>query len=567
MNVTHKRYIVIIILSCLFMVCANAKTISKEPKLYHYEDPQELMTKAEEYLNRNVNDSALLCFTAVIGQFPEKIPEEYRATVITALNGIGLIHYMNGNYSEAYTNFAKSIDLDERADSPGYINIAGLFHYYGDEERSVKFLRKGFESALTHNNEYYLCLSYINLVNSAIATGNFTGIRDLTARFRSALKDKTSPESLYGMKLADAADVAVSGNYYEAVKYLKAVPKVLDGFFLQDRAIFDTQANIGRMFQMANMNDSAMHYMKKAELYAIAQRQPDMIVEITKNLASLCEANGDKEGWKKYRYRWLELQDSLFYIKGMTEVHNLEMGYEAQRYGKEIEHLTIEKNFRMKLIILSAIGILFLSVLLFVVLRYNKKLVAKNHDLFQKNLDILALKQSGSGNHHLNEEAPRELMDTGAESTVDDSEPNQDTADNSAEDSDKNGYTLSESYMEELWHRIESVMEKEDVFCNQDFSMQKLSEMLNTNTKYVSQTINWKTGQNFTSYLSEKRMDVACRRFIDNDTYGHLTLEAIITDVGYKSRSSFIKTFKRYTGLTPSEYRKIALEKANAHKG
>ncbi|MDE7414432.1 MAG: AraC family transcriptional regulator [Muribaculaceae bacterium] len=551
------------------MVCVHAKTISREPKLYPYENPQELLTKAEEYLNRNVNDSALLCFTAVIGQFPDKVPSEYRSTVITALNGIGLIHFMNGNYSEAYTNFAQSINIDERADSPGYINIAGLFHYYGDEDRSVEYLRKGFEAASTHNNQYYLCLSFINLVNSAIATGNFTNLKDLTVRFRSDLKEKTTPESLYALKLADAADVAVSGNYLEAVKYLKVIPKVLDGFFLQDRALFDTNANIGRLFQQGNMNDSAMYYMKKAEQYAISQRQPDMIVEITKNLAALCKANGDKEGWEKYRYRWLELQDSLFYIKGMNEVHNLEMGYEAQRYGKEIEHLTIEKNFRMKLIIISAIGIFVLLVLLLIVLNYNKKLVTKNHDLFQKNLDILELKRNGTETHNVKDERESEYKVNSKESKIADSglpETNQNIPTNSGDDSCKNGYALSENYMEDLWHRIQSVMEREEVFCNQEFSMQKLSEILNTNTKYISQTINWKTGQNFTSYLSEKRMDVACSRFIDNDTYGQLTLEAIITDVGYKSRSSFIKTFKRYTGLTPSEYRKIAIEKSGAHK-
>ncbi|MDE5789649.1 MAG: helix-turn-helix domain-containing protein [Muribaculaceae bacterium] len=544
MNPTRKRYFLTLVLLSLFTVCAWPTTISKELRMYPYQDPQELMNKAEEYLTKNITDSALICYTAVIGQFPDKIPDEYRSTVITALNGIGLIHYLNGHNSEAYSNFAQSIDLDERADSPGYINIAGLLHYYGDEEKSIEYLKKGFDAAVNNGNQYYLCLSFINLVNSAFTTGDTSHLKDLTSRFRASLKDKNTPESRYALQLAYAVESAEAGNYQMAVEHLKTVPSVLDGFFLRDRAIFDTNANIARMFQKANMADSAMHYMKKAEIFASSQRQSDMIIEITKELSSLCALNGDSAGWRKYRYRWLELQDSLFDIKGMREVHNLEMSYEAQRFGKKIEHLTIEKNFRMKLIILSVIGIVILTVMLIIVLRYNKKLVDKNHDLFQKNLDILALKKSGSDSHPLSDETIQE------------------TSIPADQEEDKNTYILSESDMDSLWNRIKTVMEDESAFCDQDFSMQKLAELVNSNTKYISQTINHKTGQKFTSYLSEKRIDVACQRFIDNETYGHVTLEAIIADVGYKSRSSFIKAFKRYTGLTPSEYRKIALEKA-----
>ena len=56
------------------------------------------------------------------------------------------------------------------------------------------------------------------------------------------------------------------------------------------------------------------------------------------------------------------------------------------------------------------------------------------------------------------------------------------------------------------------------------------------------------------------RSHVARRRLIDFENYGNLTIEAIVSDLGFKSRSTFSKTFKRITGLTPSEFQRIAAE-------
>ncbi|MDE6392843.1 MAG: AraC family transcriptional regulator, partial [Muribaculaceae bacterium] len=38
----------------------------------------------------------------------------------------------------------------------------------------------------------------------------------------------------------------------------------------------------------------------------------------------------------------------------------------------------------------------------------------------------------------------------------------------------------------------------------------------------------------------------------------HLTIEAIVAELGFRSRSTFSKTFKRITGLSPSEFQRMA---------
>lgn len=100
----------------------------------------------------------------------------------------------------------------------------------------------------------------------------------------------------------------------------------------------------------------------------------------------------------------------------------------------------------------------------------------------------------------------------------------------------------------------------EDVFCRDGFSLRDLAEQCSSNTKYISQVLNERMGCSFSQYLNECRVSVARKRFVDFEHYGHLTIEAIVAELGFKSRSTFSKTFKRITGLSPSEFQRLARE-------
>ena len=78
------------------------------------------------------------------------------------------------------------------------------------------------------------------------------------------------------------------------------------------------------------------------------------------------------------------------------------------------------------------------------------------------------------------------------------------------------------------------------------------------------QVIHEKWGENFNSFLNSYRIKEACRRLGDIDHYGQLTIEAIASGVGFRSRTSFVTSFKRITGLTPSEYQRLAREEVSA---
>ena len=117
---------------------------------------------------------------------------------------------------------------------------------------------------------------------------------------------------------------------------------------------------------------------------------------------------------------------------------------------------------------------------------------------------------------------------------------------------------LSRSDAEELLMRIRYVLGNSSEIYTAGFSIGRLAELTESNVKYVSETINSLMGQNFSSLLAEQRVHEACRRMNDREHYGNVTIEAIAESVGIKSRSNFSQVFKRVTGLSPSEYQRMA---------
>ena len=116
---------------------------------------------------------------------------------------------------------------------------------------------------------------------------------------------------------------------------------------------------------------------------------------------------------------------------------------------------------------------------------------------------------------------------------------------------------------QELARTIRRFMETSPEIYGQDFSLEKLAARLGTHTRTASRAINDVFGVNFSTLLSQYRIDEACRRLSSAD-YANVTIQAVAVDLGFKSRSNFAIVFKKFTGVTPNEYQKEALGKKQA---
>ncbi len=116
----------------------------------------------------------------------------------------------------------------------------------------------------------------------------------------------------------------------------------------------------------------------------------------------------------------------------------------------------------------------------------------------------------------------------------------------------------------ELVARIAAVMDETLEYADADFSLERLAELVGSNSKYVSQAVNEHYGKNFSSFVTDYRIRLACRRLADDEAYGAYTIEGVGRSVGYRLKTTFTAAFRRVTGLTPSAWLKLERERRSA---
>ncbi|QNK40050.1 response regulator [Caproicibacter fermentans] len=84
-------------------------------------------------------------------------------------------------------------------------------------------------------------------------------------------------------------------------------------------------------------------------------------------------------------------------------------------------------------------------------------------------------------------------------------------------------------------------------------TLEEVSGTVGFSPTYFSTLFKKETGSNFVDYLSEVRMEEAKRLLRETN----LNVAAVCEQVGYSDQKHFTKSFRKFTGLKPNEYRKL----------
>lgn len=116
----------------------------------------------------------------------------------------------------------------------------------------------------------------------------------------------------------------------------------------------------------------------------------------------------------------------------------------------------------------------------------------------------------------------------------------------------------------ELFARIEYLMQTEGVYRQNDLTIERLAERLDTNRTYISRAINQQAGKAFSSYVNSYRIDEAVRRLsdVDDDT----PLKALAQMLGYNHLQTFYTSFQSAIGMPSSKYREKLLKLHREHQ-
>jgi len=108
--------------------------------------------------------------------------------------------------------------------------------------------------------------------------------------------------------------------------------------------------------------------------------------------------------------------------------------------------------------------------------------------------------------------------------------------------------------------KLSAYMNESKPYLDPDLTLAGLSAMLNLPQHHLSRVINEHYGNNFFDFINRYRIEEVKQR-IPDPAYGNLTLLGIAFDCGFNSKSAFNRLFRKYTGITPSEYKAGKTEK------
>jgi AraC-like DNA-binding protein len=98
-------------------------------------------------------------------------------------------------------------------------------------------------------------------------------------------------------------------------------------------------------------------------------------------------------------------------------------------------------------------------------------------------------------------------------------------------------------------------VENKKPYLNPELTLDQLAMQLSLKPRVLSNVINDELGHSFYDFINRYRINEASR-LLTKPKDKKITILEVLYEVGFNSKSSFNTLFKKYTGLTPSEFKK-----------
>ncbi|MCF0177244.1 MAG: AraC family transcriptional regulator [Bacteroidales bacterium] len=492
----------------------------------------------------NKPDSALICFTIVTGRYNPNLSKEEKINAIAAFNGKWFVYrFLYFDYTKAYENLKQSQALYNELG----INKARLWLNYGCmyqtlsepasektlDRQAMDYYIRSFDDAAEDNNITIMQVSMANLAEVAYSLGEIGTLDERINQLDACTKG--TPQEIYTdyvVLLYQGLKAMTEQRYGDAATTFKSMIALNKDGKTESRYLWLAYNNVAKALSAMREHPEALEYAHKAEDIAKMYDIKDALIESYSQLASYYDSIGDQNSSNNYRHLYFQLKDTLLNYQQMASIEELKFVDELTDIEQQINDMKHRSQIKDLWLLLAVVVILIVCLFAWLLHRKNNRLHQTNQSLYEKNVALLQVEEQAR-------EARRE------------------NAMNKYRNSN-----LSDDDKDSLVERILDVMENSDEIYSSSFSSDRLAELVKDNYKYVSQAINERLNNNFNTLLNEYRVKEACKRINNRAEYGHLTIEAIARSVGFQSVNSFRSAFRRLTGLSPSEYQRIAAQNA-----
>jgi len=112
---------------------------------------------------------------------------------------------------------------------------------------------------------------------------------------------------------------------------------------------------------------------------------------------------------------------------------------------------------------------------------------------------------------------------------------------------------------DEAIDRVRHIMDVEKIYLKHNLNIEQFSARVGMPVKEVSAVINKHFGTNFFEYINAYRVNEA-KILLADKSIEHKTILDILLESGFNSKSAFHRFFKRLVGMSPTEFRRQALQ-------
>ena len=285
-----------------------------------------------------------------------------------------------------------------------------------------------------------------------------------------------------------------------------------------------------------NKKEAVKNFIKVDSVYTISKRITPEFMSGYPYLISYFKNNGDKVNQLKYLTKYMEI-DSVLQNNYKELTKKLQYEYDTPNLMLEKENL-IKSLQEDKSKSYWSIGFLILIVLAMAGFSFYQYKVKKSYRArFEK------------------------IMQTNAEKA--ETETTQQEVDVfEANKSKTESIGINENLINQILKKLAD-FESTKGFLEPNITIQTLSDVFETNNKYVSKIVNIYKQKTFIQYINDLRIDYALTSLKEDSRLRKYTIQALAIEFGFNNAESFSAAFHKKTGIKPTYFLKQLEETSN----
>lgn len=340
-------------------------------------------------------------------------------------------------------------------------------------------------------------------------------------------KISNEEESRYLFILNEGANQVSKKNFTAALDSInKALPKMI---------VYNNVVNVlaayyylGKAYDgLGNKSQAAKNFIKVDSIYKKTKEISTEFIEGYPYLISYYREKGDKENQLKYITAYMEIDNTL--QKNYRVLNKLvHKEYDTPHLFSEKEALikSLENDKAKSYWGIGGLLLTTVSIAGFGIYQHNLK---KRYRLrFEKIV-------------HQTEGFKESLINPGVKEIEIQTHNN------------KEEIGIAEELVNQILGKL-NLFEAQKEFLQSNITIQMLSSIFETNSKYLSKIVNTYKGKTFTQYINDLRIEYAVIQLQTNSKIRKYTIHALATEFGFNNAESFSTAFYKKAGIKPTYF-------------